>query len=236
MQARDIMQTHLITVAPDTGIHEIAEILMASRISAVPVVDEEGHPLGIVSEGDLMRRPETETERRPSWWLSLMASPQEQAFSYIKSHGGHARDVMTRDLVTVEETASLEEIAETLEKHHIKRVPVLREGVLVGIVSRADLLRGLVARRAEAAPDAASDASDREIRAAIEKEFKAAGVRRDLINPVVSGGVVQLWGVAETEEERQAAAVAAENVPGIRAIENNIGVLSQAVRSVLWAE
>lgn len=232
MQARDIMQTHLITAAPETGIREIAEILLASRISAVPVVDEEGRPLGIVSEGDLMRRPETETERHSSWWLSLLASPREQAFSYIKSHGGHARDVMTRDLVTVDESASLEDIAETLERHHIKRVPVLREGRLVGIVSRADLLRGLVAGRAEVTPDA----SDRDIRDAIEKEFEEAGVRRDLVNPVVTGGVVQLWGVAETAEERQAAAVAVENVPGVKAVENNIGVLSQAVRSVLWAE
>src|SRR3972149_2283575 len=147
MHAKDVMTTQVVTVSLDAPVAEIAKQLVQRRISAVPVVDADGRPVGIVSEGDLMRRPETGGERHPSWWLALVAEAETQDREYVKSHGGRARDVMTRDLVTVTEEASLEEIATLLEKHRIKRVPVVREGKLVGIVSRANLLQGIVARQ-----------------------------------------------------------------------------------------
>src|SRR5574338_371038 len=147
MQAKDVMTTRLATVAPDATVREIANLLLERRISAVPVVDSDGRLKGIVSEGDLIRRPELGTLRHRSWWLSLLSNAEEDAISYVKTHGGHARDVMTPEVITVDETAPLEQIADTLEKHGIKRVPVLGKGKLVGIVSRADLLRGLVARQ-----------------------------------------------------------------------------------------
>src|SRR3546814_19891080 len=116
----------LVTVRPDASIAEIAHLLLERRISAVPVVDLAGRLLGIVSEGDLMRRPESGTGRHPSWWLSLIASPDERAMAYVKAHGGHARAAMTRDVISVSEEASLEDFAELLEKTRIQRVTVLR--------------------------------------------------------------------------------------------------------------
>src|SRR3546814_251272 len=199
MQVKDIMTTTVVTVRPDASIAEIAHLLLERRISAVPVVDSAGRLLGIVSEGDLMRRPESGTGRHPSWWLSLIASPDERAMAYVKAHGGHARDAMTRDVISVSEEASLEDVAELLEKHRIKRVPVLRDGKLCGIVSRADLLHGLVARKA--APDAS--ASDRAIKAAVESALPEAAVRPDFLNVVVSGGVFHLWGAGESETGRE---------------------------------
>ena len=140
MQIRDVMTTRVITVGPYTEVAEIARCLLKNRISAVPVVETDGHLVGIVSEGDLMRRSESRTEHRTSWWLSLLLLAERRATDYIKTHGRRAQEVMTRALITVNDDASLEEIAEILEKHRIKRVLVIREGKLVGIASRADLL------------------------------------------------------------------------------------------------
>lgn len=232
MQVKDIMTTTVATVQPDTSIQEIAKLLLERRISAVPVVDANGQILGIVSEGDLMRRSETGTERHPSWWLSLVASPKETAINYIKSHGGHARDIMTRDLISVDADASLEEVAKTLEKHRIKRLPVLRNGKLIGIVSRADLLRGLIAFQA----GSGTSADDVTLKAAVEAALSEADIRREFVSIVVSGGIVHLWGVVESGAEKKAVNIAAERVPGVTGVQNEIGILPPSVRSVLWAE
>ena len=134
MQAKDVMTRDVTTVSPEATVREIAQLLLERRISAVPVVNAESELLGIVSEGDLIRRPEGGTTRPASWWLSLLTTPEDSALDYVKTHGGHARDVMTRKLVTVDEDTPLWEVARTLEKHHVKRVPVLKGGKLVGIV------------------------------------------------------------------------------------------------------
>jgi len=232
MQAKDVMTTEVLTVSPDTPVAEIAKQLVRRRISAVPVVDADEQPIGIVSEGDLMRRPETGGERHPSWWLSLLAKPESQAREYVKSHGGSARDVMTRHLVTVTEEASLEEIATLLEKHRIKRVPVVRDGKLVGIVSRANLLQGIVAR--QRAPQPSAD--DRSLRDRVTQAIKASGVRAEFVDVVVSGGVAHLWGATYSTAERDAIRTAASSVSGVRGVEGEIGVFPPMVQSMLWAE
>jgi CBS domain-containing protein len=232
MQARDIMTTAVVSVRPDTTIRKIARLLHERRISGVPVVNGEGKVLGIVSEGDLIRRPETGAERHPSWWLDLLATPEDRAIGYIKAHGGNASDVMTRDVVSVGEEASLEEIADLLEKHRIKRVPVLRDDKLIGIVSRADLLHGLVAR--QAAPT--TSASDHAIRSSVEAALMDAGVRSAFLSVVVAGGIVHLWGAVESSAEKEAARVAAENTPGVKGVSNEMSVLPPKVRAVMWAE
>ncbi|MCL4798910.1 MAG: CBS domain-containing protein [Burkholderiales bacterium] len=130
MLAKDVMTTSVVTVNPDARVEDVARLLLARGISAVPVVDARGRVLGIVSEGDLIRRPETGTERRPSWWLSLLADPDRAAAEYAKSHGRTARDVMTRDVISVGDRAPLERIAALLEQRRIKRVPVVRGGRL----------------------------------------------------------------------------------------------------------
>jgi CBS domain-containing protein len=151
------MTTQVVTVLPDTSVREVAKMLLINRISAVPVVDTEGRILGMLSEGDLMRRTETGTDEHHSWWLALFADLRVEAF--VKSHGLHANDVMTREVISVSEDAPLDEVATLLERHRIKRVPVVRDGKLVGIVSRANLLHGLVAWRAGTAASGATGRS-----------------------------------------------------------------------------
>lgn len=230
MQAEDIMTRNIIQVPPDANVRDIAELMLAHAISAVPVVDLNGRLLGMVSEGDLMRRPETGTERRPSWWLSLIKDPHEKAVEYIRSHGRVARDVMSGDLITTTADASLEEVAETLERNRIKRVPVLDDGALVGIVSRADLLRGLVAARARQTPTR----DDAKIKAAVQKALSEVTNRPELISVVVSGGVISLWGMVESDTEKRAVNLAANDAPGAKDVRDHINILPHGVRSLTW--
>ena len=233
MQARDVMTTNVVSVRETTTVEEIARTLFENRISAVPVTDESGKVAGIVSEGDLMRRPESETDRPASWWLTLFSSPEELAAKYIKSRGRRARDIMTRTVIAVNESARLEDIADILERRRIKRVPVLRDEKLVGIVSRANLLHGLVT--AKVAKRTTSD--DETIRAAvIEALREEAGVRDQFINVTVSEGTVHLWGAVQSDAEKAAARLVAENTIGVRTIEDHLGVIPPQVRAVLWAE
>lgn len=232
MHAQDIMTANVITVEPDTSVQEIAKRLIENRISAVPVVERNGRVIGIVSEGDLMRRTESRTERHPSWWLFLLAAPEEIARSYVKTHGRHAADVMTHPVISVNEETPIQQIAETLEKRRIKRVPVMSGDKLVGIVSRANLLRALAAQ--QPAPTAIAD--DRKIKTSVEKAISEAGVRGAFLNIVVSGGVVNLWGMVETPDEKNAARVAAETAPGVKEVHDNIDVMPSSVRAVIWAE
>ncbi len=156
---------------------------------------------------------------------------QAKALAYIKSHGGQATDVMTPNVISVSEDTALEEIADQLEKHRIKRTPVLRDGKLLGIVSRADLLHGLVARQAASAPTA----GDSEIRTRLQAELGGSGMQNTFVSVAVSGGVVHLWGAVESKAEKQAAQVAAEGVPGVKGVHNQIGVLPPSVRTAMWA-
>jgi CBS domain-containing protein len=228
VHARDVMTAKVVTVTPDTPVEQIARILLEHRISGVPVVDPNGQIVGIVTEGDLMRRPELETERRRPWWLGMVADERTRAEEYTKSHGSRAEHVMTRNVVTVTEDTTVGEIAHLLERHRIKRVPVVRDGKLVGLVSRANLIQGLAAPR-EAAPAPAMD--DRTIRERITRTLdREAWVTHSPLNVIVTNGVVQLWGFVESLEERNAIRVAASNVPGVVGVEDHLGT----VQPWLW--
>ncbi len=231
MLARDVMTADVVTVDPDARVSEIAGLLLERRISAVPVVDAERHVIGIVSEGDLMRRPELKTEKRPgSWWLSLFAAPETSAEEYAKSHGVCAGDVMTSTVVTVSEDTPLAEIANILEEKHVKRVPVTREERLVGIVSRANLLQGLATQKKD--DDASFPASDQSMRDRLLDELRQLGwVRMEHINVIVKDGVVHLWGLVETSQEIKAITVAAERVAGTMAVEAHLSQLQPWVYS-----
>ena len=222
MQAKDVMTTNVVTVTPSTRIQDIAKLLLERKISGVPVVDPDDRVLGIVSEGDLMQRIENETERHRSWWLGFVASREQRAEEYVKSHGTRAGDVMTTDVVTVGEDVAIGEIARILEERRIKRVPVVRDGKLVGIISRANLLHGLAARKEEA--PAAPSIDDRAIREAVIGALEKEGwVTHGSLNVIVTDGVVELWGWVESEDERQAFKIATENVPGVRFVEDHLG-------------
>ncbi len=224
MQASDIMTAKVVTVGVDTDVEVIARLLLERRISAVPVVDSSDHILGIVSEGDLIRRPETETERHRSWWLRLLADKTERAEEYVKSHGRRADQVMTRDVVTVTEDSKVGDIAETLEQRRIKRVPVVRDGKLVGIISRANLLHSLAAHKERIEAPTTDDRSirDRVMAVLNEQDWVSHGG----LNVIVNDGVVELWGWAESQKERDALRLAAESVEGVREVKDRLGKLA----------
>ena len=216
LTAADVMTTEVVSVEPDTPVRDIAELLYTRRISGVPVV-EHGQVIGIVSEGDLIGHVAATGEPRRSWWLSLFADESLSARDYAKTHGRTARDVMTASVVSVDETATLAEIARLVERHRIKRAPVLRDGKLVGIVTRGNLLQGLATSKAEP-PQHVDDATIREQLVAELKDQPWAHLFTDDI--VVEDGVVHLHGTVRTEDERRALRIAAENVPGVRSVED----------------
>jgi len=220
LTAADVMTTEVVSVEPDTPVRDIAELLYTRRISGVPVV-EHGQVIGIVSEGDLIGHVAAIGEPRRSWWLSLFADESLSARDYAKTHGRTARDVMTASVVSVDETATLAEIARLVERHRIKRVPVLRDGKLVGIVTRGNLLQGLATSKAEP-PQHVDDATIREQLVAELKDQPWAHLFTDDI--VVENGVVHLHGTVRTEDERRALRIAAESVTGVQRVDDHLVV------------
>ena len=226
MNARDVMTTEVITVNPETTVQALAALLSEKSISGAPVVDSAGRLVGIVSEGDLLHRAETGTERRVqrrrSWWLDSVAAEEEAARDYVKAHGRTVNDIMSRNVVSVSETTDLGEIAHVLETKKVKRVPVLRDGKVVGIVSRANLVRALATT--SSAPAIVADSDDRTIRARLLDELRKqrwANVWDSDI--MVRDRVVHIWvGDDQPPAEWEALRVAAENIPGVQRVEEHI--------------
>jgi CBS domain-containing protein len=222
----DVMTTDVVTVDPTTSVQALAMLLSERGISGVPVVDSDSRLVGIVSEGDLLHRVEAGTARlagrRRSWWLDTIASDRDLARNYVKSHGRTAKDVMTPNVISVIDTTELAEIALLLETKRIKRVPVLRDGKLVGIVSRANLVRALAAMKSEPATD--TDSDDRTIRKKLLSELKGQEWFKFWATDIlVKDRVVHFWfSHNESEEERRALRVAAENIAGVRRVEEQI--------------
>jgi CBS domain-containing protein len=225
LQVSDVMTVDVVSVTPDTAVDAIAKLMVEKRISGVPVLDAERRVIGMVSEGDLIRRGETDTAHRRSWWLQLLSPNSELAGEYVKAHGRRAEHVMSRKVVSVAETASLREVADLLERHAIKRVPVLRDGRLVGIVSRANLLQAL----ASAGTTASAARGDEAIREVLLAELrKQKWAQASPGNVIVVDGVVHLWGNVLSEQERAALGVAAENVAGVRGVEDHMALATYA--------
>jgi CBS domain-containing protein len=221
MKARDVMVSPVITVKPSSSVREVAKLFLERRISAVPVVNEQGKLVGIVSEGDLMHRAEAGTERRHSWWLRAILSNEALAAEYAKAHARQVADVMTRDVITAAPDTPLHEIATLLEKNAIKRVPIVRDDQLVGIVSRANLIQAV----ASAGKELDIPLSDAAIRDKLLAHLSQQEWGRNaLVNVTVSGGIVDLWGLVRSEVERKAIRVAAESIPGVRTVNDNLMV------------
>jgi CBS domain-containing protein len=221
MRAMDLMTTEVITVDENASIQSVAKLLADRGISAVPVVDRDNRAVGMVSEGDLLHRTEIGTEPRRSWWLEMVSSTNKLAEDYIKSHSRKVKDVMTRDVLSVTEETPVADIAVLLETNRIKRVPVLRDGKLVGIVSRANLVRAL-AMTINEAPDGA-EAGDRTLRDKLLAELKAQKwAEVSPANVTVKDGVVHLWSSYLSEQEKRALVVAAESVAGVRRVEDHM--------------
>jgi CBS domain-containing protein len=223
MKALDIMVSPVITTAPDTSVADVADVLLTNRISGVPVVDEAGTLVGIVSETDLLRRAEAGTERRRSWWLELLTRSDTIAADYVKSHARKVSDIMTRYPVTVTEDTPIADIADLLEARQIKRVPVVRDGKVVGIVSRANLLQAFATMRRKAAPETKAD--DRTLRLRVLKTIDDAHLPRPFgLNVTVKDGNVDLWGVVGTHDEKKALRVATEVTQGVIGVTDNVVV------------
>jgi CBS domain-containing protein len=220
VNAADVMTRRILSVMPNASIVEAIRLMLDNHVSGLPVIDEAGQLVGILTEGDLLRRGETGTERHRPRWLEILLGPGRLASEYVRTHGRKVDDIMTREPVSVAPETRLEEIVELMERHRIKRVPVIQGEKLVGIVSRADLLRALARRIDE---QTAAAVGDDEIRERILAELaKVSWVPRDGIEIAVENGVVNLNGVILDENERVALRVAAENVPGVRAVEDHL--------------
>jgi CBS domain-containing protein len=219
MKAADVMVANVISVTPDVLVQDVAYILLSNRISAVPVIDDDGRLLGIVSEGDLMRRAEAGTGRHRSWWLAMLTRTEVLAADYVREHARKITDVMTRNVVTATPDTSLQDIATLLEKNGIKRVPIVEGGKVVGIVSRANLLQALASARKQADVDA----DDSAIRESIVNRLKSESwTTPSLMNVIVRDGTAELWGIVSSQAEKRAVRVAAEATPGVRAVNDNL--------------
>ena len=220
MNAKDIMTPSVVSIAPDASISAAAHLMLQNKFSGLPVIDSSGQLVGIVTEGDFLRRIEIGTERRRRRWTEFFIGPGRLADEYSRSSGRTVSDVMTQDVQTVGLDASLEEIVRMMERHRIKRVPVVEAGRVVGIVTRANLLLALASVADEIAP---SSAEDNSIREQIFAELK-----RQTWTPVgtmhvtVRSGVVQLSGLLTDERQRAAVRILAENIPGVRQVQDRL--------------
>jgi CBS domain-containing protein len=219
MKARDVMVSPVITARPNASIKSVAEAFVRHQISAVPVVDDEGKLVGIISEGDLLHRVESKTEKQHPWWLRAFIGSDALANEYVKAHARKVSDVMTPQVVTASPETPLHEVAALLERHSIKRVPIVENNQLVGVVSRANLVQAV----ASAGKVLEIPLSDSTIRDKLLTHLKAQDwAHTGLLNVTVNGGVVDLWGIVSSASERRAIRVAAETTPGVRAVNDNL--------------
>lgn len=220
MRAHQIMTRKLITVKADTSIREAADLMLQHHISGLPVVGEAGKLLGIVSEGDFMRRSEIGTQGPRIRWLDFLMGAGKSAEDFVHAYGRKVGEIMTRDdLFTVTEDMPLEQLVRLMERENVKRLPVLRGDALVGIVTRSDLLRA-VASLARDVPDPTAD--DDHIRIRVISTIEQNEWRPLQLGVTVREGIVHLSGMITDERFRQAAIVAAENVPGVKLVHDHL--------------
>ena len=219
MLARDVMTAPVVSVTPATRTRDAIELMLTQHLSGLPVLDEQGKLVGVLSEGDLIRRSELGTEKHRSRFIAFILGPGRAAHDYTKSHSRFVRGVMTEEVIAVAEDTSIEEIVGLMEKHAIKRMPVMRGEDIVGMVSRSDLLRALVAasRRREVTM------TDEAIRERILAEFaKEEWAPSNSVGVEVKDGAVTLRGTIFDARQRPALKVAAENTPGVKTVHDRL--------------
>jgi CBS domain-containing protein len=219
MRAHQIMTRSVISVTPETSIVDAANLMLQRHVSGLPVIDAQGKLVGIVSEGDFLRRSEIGTQRKRRNWLRFILGPGTSASDFVGEHGRKVSEVMTTSPVTINEDTALAEIADLMETKNIKRLPVVRGDKVVGIVSRASLLQA-VASLAREVPDPTAD--DDHIRNRIIDAMEKTDWCPYGLNVIVRDGIVHLSGVITEERVRQAAVVAAENVEGVKKVHDHL--------------
>ena len=220
MKAMDVMTREVVSIEPDASVLEAVRLMLQHRISGLPVIDAAGKLQGILTEGDFLRRAETGTERKRSRFVEFLLGPGRLAEDYARASGRKVGEVMTLDVYTVAEDAPLEQVVHLMERHRIKRLPVVRDGKVTGIITRANLMRAVASLALAQHPVAAGDATIREQLIAELKKQSWAPV--GLIDVVVKDGVVKLSGALTDERERQAIRIAAENIPGVKKVEDHL--------------
>jgi CBS-domain-containing membrane protein len=220
MNVGDVMTTHVLSVPPDASVAVAAQLMLQKRISGLPVINDHGNLEGIVTEGDFLRRAETDTGRRRPKWIEFFMGPGRLADEYVRFSGRKVSNVMTHEVQTVPPDTPLEQVVRLMERHNIKRVPVVEKGKVIGIVTRANLLHAVAGFGGEITPVAPEDAAIRDRLLAALKDQPWTPVTA--IHVTVSNGVVQLSGVITDERQRQALRVAAENIPGVKGVEDTI--------------
>lgn len=228
MRARDIMSTDVVCINAKESVFDAAGLLLGAGVSAVPVVNDKGIVVGVISEADLLRRVEIGTTAKKSWLARLVDSEGAAAHDFVTAHGRRIADVMTREVVTAGEDEPLRGLVDLLERHKIKRIPIVgNDGVLAGVVSRSDLLRAVLSRE----PDQpVLQPTDRALRELVVAALQGhPWTSKWPVNVFANDGVVHLWGFVEGEEVRKAYRVAAENVPGVRRVKNHLRGLPASV-------
>ena len=220
MDAADVMTRQVASITPDASISEAARTMLSNRISGLPVIGDQGNLIGIVTEGDLLRRVETGTVRRRPRWLEFIIGPGHLASEFVQSHSRKVRDVMTPDPEVIKEDTPIENIVLIMEKKRIKRLPVVEGDKLVGIVSRANLVQALATLSRELKDTIPGDKGIQErVLAEIERQDWASAAA---VNVIVRDGIVELWGAIQDERVREALRVAAENVPGVKQVKDHL--------------
>ena len=220
MRAQDVMTTQVVAVEADTSVREVARIMVEHRITGLPVQEPNGRLVGVVTDGDIYRRAELGTDRRRRRsWLELFAADPRHAQDYVEAHGRIARDVMSSDVVAVAPETSLRQIADLFETRRIRRVPVVRDGKVVGIVSRANLVQAFATSRHSEVDSATADRGIRDMILA-EYERHPWGLHAEA-NVLVTDGVVHIFGLVDSEPEQHALRVAAEGIPGVKGFEDH---------------
>lgn len=220
MRANEIMITDVVTAGPETKVKEIAELFVRHRISCVPVISDDRIVVGLVTASDLIHRQETKSGRRRKWWLDMFLDTDTRAREFVKEHGLKARDVMSPAVISVNENAELAEVADILESHRIRRVPVLRDGKLAGLISRADLVRALAKAPVLAAPSSADNATlQKAVYDAVNKERWLNSIYMSF---TVDDGIVEIRGYADSDAQKKALRVLIEEVPGVKGVKDEL--------------
>jgi CBS domain-containing protein len=231
MNVKDIMTHRVLTVSPHATILRAANLMLKHHISGLPVVSRTGELVGMLTESDLLRRSEIATEKHRPSWLAFLLGPGRAAEAFAKAHGRKVRDVMTPTPYTITERASLDDVVAVMEGHNIKRLPVLRHNRIVGIVSRANLLKALLA---SAKYDASVVASDGDIRNAIVAEMdRNSWAPAAMVDVRVENGVATFTGCLIDERDRAALRILAENVPGVKSVRDTMTLIDPYTGTVL---
>ena len=224
MNVSDAMNYEVRTALVTDRVSLAMRIMLGARVSGLPVIDESGALVGILTEGDLLRRSELGTERQRPRWLEMALGPRRLAREYVETHSRRVGDLMTTPVLTIDEAAPLADAVTLLERHHIKRIPVLREGRLIGILSRADLIRTFLKALPHDEPIA--EMTDADIQHHIEKEMlRHPWITRSAVRLTVTDGAVDLEGVVTNDAMRHALRVLVENTPGVMKVKDRLDII-----------